>query len=216
MKHRRYQHSQRTGSQDQRPTLKVFTEGKRTEVDYIKHWQRIFRDRINVVVVDEKKGHGAPLTLVDKAIKEKKYRSRQSNSTNWSIHTEYWCVFDVDTHPNLRQAVQKAEDNGIRVAVSNPCIELWFLLHFQEQESYISSAKAQSESKSYLKCEKNLNKGALELLEEYFFRAKNRAMHLRKKHQLDGSQHEADGSSWRSNPSSDLFELIDRISGQEN
>lgn len=214
MKHRKHYHSKSAAPREQLLTLKVFTEGKKTEVDYIKHWQRMFRHRITVIVGDKKKDHGVPLTLVNNAVKEKKGYSRQSKFTDPTNSTEYWCVFDVDTHPNLRQAVQKAEANGIRVAVSNPCIELWFLLHFQVQERSIGRHTAQGVSKEHLKCEKSLNEEALRLLEENFPTAKSRAEYLQRKHRLDGSTHEADGSSWRSNPSSDLFELIDRISGQ--
>lgn len=216
MKHRKHWHTNRAVPKEQLLTLKVFTEGKKTEVDYIKYWHRIFRNHINVVVGEKKKDHGVPSTLIDIAIKDKKHGNRQSKSTDRTTNIEYWCVFDVDTHPNLRQAIQKAEANGIRVAVSNPCIELWFLLHFREQESYISKEKAQSESKSHLQCGKSLSEKALKLLEEDFPTAKSRAINLRNKHRLDGSTHEADGSSWRSNPSSDLFELIDRIVGDKN
>ena len=43
-----------------------------------------------------------------------------------------WCACDVDDHPNLANARQMARDNDIRLAVSNPCFELWLLLHFRE------------------------------------------------------------------------------------
>jgi RloB-like protein len=43
-----------------------------------------------------------------------------------------WCVFDVDDHTRFDDAVQMARDNGIELAVSNPCFELWLLLHFQD------------------------------------------------------------------------------------
>lgn len=168
MKHSKHQRSKNAVSKEQLLTLKVFTEGRKTEVDYIKHWQRLFRHRITVIVGDKKRDHGVPMTLVEKAIKEKKYGNRQSKSTVRNKDTEYWCVFDVDTHPNLKQAVQEAEANGIRVAVSNPCIELWFLLHFRVQEGSISKDKVQDESEGYLKCKKSLNEMALKLLEENF------------------------------------------------
>ncbi len=215
MKHRKYQPLSSKIIKPQRKVLKVFTEGEKTEVDYIKYWKRIYHDRTNLIIEDGKAAHWVPFTLVNKAIKDKKQSGREVKSTNINGAIEYWCVFDVNTHPNLREAVQIAEANDIRVAVSNPCIELWFILHFQEQASNIAKDKAQSISKDYLKCGKNLNQEALRLLEENFCIAKKRAKRLRKKHRLDGSVHEADGSSWRSNPSSDLFELIDRISGGE-
>jgi hypothetical protein len=43
-----------------------------------------------------------------------------------------WCVFDIDSHPNVEDALQMARDNGIHLAISNPCFELWLLLHLRE------------------------------------------------------------------------------------
>jgi len=135
VKHRKHQSSRKAREEKQLLTLKIYTEGEKTEVDYIKYWYRLFRHRIKVIVSDKKKSHGAPSMLVDKAIKEKKYSNRQLATS-----TEYWCVFDVDAHPNIGQVIQKAEANDIKVAVSNPCIELWFTLHFREQERFITGS----------------------------------------------------------------------------
>jgi hypothetical protein len=43
-----------------------------------------------------------------------------------------WCVFDIDVHPHVGEAKEMARDNGIDLAVSNPCFELWLLLHFRD------------------------------------------------------------------------------------
>lgn len=44
------------------------------------------------------------------------------------------CVFDVDENPDehLRKAADLAERNGVILAVSNPCFELWLALHFTD------------------------------------------------------------------------------------
>ena len=48
---------------------------------------------------------------------------------------EFWVLLDTDhwTQPNhvagFSQAIQEARQAGFRVAVSNPCFELWLLLH---------------------------------------------------------------------------------------
>src|SRR5262249_31336287 len=44
-----------------------------------------------------------------------------------------WCVFDVDDHPLLDEAAEMAKKNDIKIALSNPCFELWLLLHLREQ-----------------------------------------------------------------------------------
>lgn len=44
---------------------------------------------------------------------------------------EIWCVFDRDSHPSYQEAFQLASHNKrIHLCWSNPCIELWFLMHF--------------------------------------------------------------------------------------
>jgi hypothetical protein len=54
-----------------------------------------------------------------------------------------WCVFDVDQHPLVPEARQQARANAIDLAVSNPCFELWFVLHFQDQTAHIERHKVQ-------------------------------------------------------------------------
>jgi RloB-like protein len=59
---------------------------------------------------------------------------------------ELWAVFDVDhqaTGQHLRdftEAVQVARTRGIRLAGSNPCFELWLLLHLTENVTGIPSS----------------------------------------------------------------------------
>lgn len=61
-----------------------------------------------------------------------------------------WGVFDVDDHPNLDKAVKMASMHGIEVAVSNPCFELWALLHFQDQRAHIERTKLRAVLQQYL------------------------------------------------------------------
>ncbi|MFE0691061.1 RloB family protein [Streptomyces xiamenensis] len=50
---------------------------------------------------------------------------------------QVWCVFDVDDYSDIHQAVKKAGDLGIKLAVSNPCFELWLLLHHTPHTAHI-------------------------------------------------------------------------------
>jgi hypothetical protein len=60
------------------------------------------------------------------------------------------CVFDIDAHPNLLEAKQQAEDNGLKLAVSNPCFELWILLHFQDQRAHQERGWIQAACREHL------------------------------------------------------------------
>ena len=184
-----------------RREILVFTEGEATEKDYIDHWFAKHRER---VLIDIDKFHGSPLRLVEEAIKQRNIDLREEKRGRGSARDEYWCVFDRDEHDDVKDAIAKAGANGICVAFSNPCIELWFILHFADQTAWIHRHDAQRESESYLQCKKHLSSQAPEKLDSSFGDAKSRAEGLDNKHALDGSPP-------RSNPSSNVWELIERI-----
>lgn len=122
------------------------------------------------------------MTVVSRAVELKRYESREARRGRGRASDEYWCVFDVDQHPNVGAVIEKALANGIGVALSNPCIELWFILHFQDQTAHIERSNAQAVSKELLMCDKILDNAALEDLTERFPEAKVRAMALDAKH----------------------------------
>jgi hypothetical protein len=53
---------------------------------------------------------------------------------------ERWLVVDVDRHHNLQTTLAEAARIGWRVAVSNPCFEVWLQLHFADVASGGDSA----------------------------------------------------------------------------
>jgi hypothetical protein len=119
----------------------VVCEGKKTEPLYFRQFQHhVHNPRVHVEPVGPA---GVPLTVVQTAIDERRkaeddaQRQRDEN-LRWD---EVWAVFDMDDHPNVAEAKQLATANGIRLAVSNPCFELWALLHFVDQQAHIERGK---------------------------------------------------------------------------
>jgi hypothetical protein len=58
---------------------------------------------------------------------------------------EFWCVFDVEwpkNHPDLKDALEQARQCGIELAISNPCFEVWLILHFQNQGAWLDNDDA--------------------------------------------------------------------------
>ncbi|GAP06132.1 RloB-like protein [Anaerolinea thermolimosa] len=93
----------------------IICEGKQTEPNYFK------RFRVNAVV--EAFGIGrSPLNIV-------KYAQNYWQKGDFD---QAWVVFDFDNvgAPQFNQAIQQAKQAGLKVAYSNPCFEVWFLLHF--------------------------------------------------------------------------------------
>lgn len=195
------QPKRKTSSAARRPSILVFTEGLKTEPIYLTYWHRIFRERI-IVTVDE--FHGTPLKLVEAAAARRTADLRAARRGHGDAYSDYWCVFDIDEHPYVAGALELAAASGISVAVSNPCIELWFILHFQDQTAMIDRADAQHKSSDLLKFGKSPTTAALADLVSRYEDARRRAKALDEKHRLDGSPP-------RSNPSSGAWCLIDQI-----
>jgi RloB-like protein len=63
-------------------------------------------------------------------------------------------VQSIDEHPYVDQAMQLAASSWISIAVTNPCIELWFLLHFRDQTAGLHRQKTQEISSDLLGCVK--------------------------------------------------------------
>lgn len=189
----------RERQQKPRPELLVLVEGEKTEDGYLLPLRRALRDQV-LITVDNR--GGAPLTLVERAAAVKRRAHRDAVRGEGRAYDEVWCMFDRDAHPNLTQALDLARRHNVEVVMSNPCIELWFILHFEDQTASIDRHSAQRRSAELLGCKKNLSTGATDILYERHEEARRRAQALDTKHDGDGSAH-------RSNPSSDVWRLVD-------
>ncbi|GAB2820391.1 RloB family protein [Lentzea nigeriaca] len=79
---------------------------------------------------------GSPAQLVRHAVK-----LREKDRDGFD---EYWCVVDVDDF-DIDEAVAVAVATGISLAVSNPCFEVWLILHFADCTAGIASPMAAAE-----------------------------------------------------------------------
>lgn len=174
----------------------VLTEGEVTEPKYID----VLRSRYRGVSIEIIKKGSPPKVLVDKA---RRYQS--SNDKRNPSFDEIWCIFDVDEHPNIDQAIHEARDSGINIAISNPCFELWLVLHYQNQNRYIDRQEIQSLAKRLdITDGKGITPKAREHLSTTYSEAKRRAENLEKRHIGNGSK------GWE-NPSSQVWKFVDGL-----
>ncbi|MFG2600543.1 RloB family protein [Streptomyces sp. NPDC048462] len=54
-------------------------------------------------------------------------------------YDEAWCVLDVDEFTDLDQALRDADRHHVGIALSNPCFEVWLLLHFTDHRKHAPS-----------------------------------------------------------------------------
>ncbi len=117
---------------DAKKRILVVCEGS-TEKEYVDGYV-MSRRNLLVVAVEAVGNAGVPMTVVEMAKELKSLNAEQAlveKDSNVSFDS-VWVMFDVDEHPRVDDAKIMAQDNGIGVAVSNPCIELWLYLHFAD------------------------------------------------------------------------------------
>jgi len=126
-----------------RRTFLIFCEGERTEPEYLKALKLLPSVR-DVAAVDlrvqTRDGGSVPRNLVSMAVSARRRAIAEESEID-----EFWCVFDVEwprNHPGLTEAVEEAARNEIQVAISNPCFELWLILHFQDYNAWLDSRTA--------------------------------------------------------------------------
>ncbi|MBP6919503.1 MAG: RloB domain-containing protein [Candidatus Omnitrophica bacterium] len=111
-----------------RETFLIVCEGEKTEPNYFNSF-RLTSSQVK----DEIFGPGDnTVSLVEKTIKYKK------DAATYGIKfDQIWCVFDKDDNPddNFEKAIALAKKHDIKVAYSNECFELWYLLHFQYHQT---------------------------------------------------------------------------------
>lgn len=78
----------------------------------------------------------------------------------------------------MPEAIELARRNEINVVASNPCIELWFILHHEDQTAHIEREAAQRRSAELLACGKHLTSDALATLDPHYADAVRRAKQL--------------------------------------
>lgn len=108
----------------------LFCEGGKTEPEYFRAIKQRYRHSlIELVTVG---AIGVPLTVATEAIKKKAEISRKirgEEKSSFEKNDEVWVVFDRDDHPHYRESIRRCIAKGVLVGRSDPCFELWLLLH---------------------------------------------------------------------------------------
>lgn len=113
----------RPAYRDALPAILVVCGGRTTEPAYVKGLLRAVDNR--AVDVRVKVCPQDPVSVVRHAVGER------TRAGDYYVGT--WCVLDVDEFAHLDKALRLADAEGIDIALSNPCFELWLLLHFRDQ-----------------------------------------------------------------------------------
>lgn len=109
--------------------ITIVCEGKVTEPQYFVELARHYSSLLAVNLIIER-GAGVPLSILKKA-----RELIGSPADDFGLSDQVWAVFDRDEHPQVDRAIDEAHAAGIFVAFSNPCFELWLVLHYRDYDA---------------------------------------------------------------------------------
>jgi RloB-like protein len=121
----------RPPSREPKRRFTVFCEGRNTEPAYFHSLQRTVADAlIELAIVP---AVGVPYALAERATAHARAlgitgRARRKRDS-YEEKDEVWAVFDRDDHPRYDEAVALCDHCHVGVARSNPCFEVWLILH---------------------------------------------------------------------------------------
>lgn len=163
-----------------KPNFFVFCEGK-TEINYVKFLRSVFR--VPIQVIAKKSDSNISVDFIERS---KDYVLTQNDQT--------FLMFDLDVEGMLEH-LQKIPQ--VTLLVSNPCVELWFLLHFQGVDKEITSDGCFRMLKTH---SPQYEKGALTELEKRIL-VENMAKAIERAKRLEDYK----------NPSSSVYRLIEAM-----
>lgn len=169
------------------------------ESKYLTNIRNIVKDNINIITY--------PLPSKGKSEAPQKTIQRSLRVKTENKSEKVYCIFDIDNFNNKNQLTQEiieAEKKGIKIIYSNKCFELWLLLHFENCQSVAGGTK------DYNKKLKNhitdYKKG-----EDIFNKLQDRSKEAIKNSKLLLKNKETIKVKIQTNPSSNIFELIEDL-----
>lgn len=136
-----------------RDRILIVCEGVKTEPQYFEYLRKELCLGSLVVVAGKECG-STPTDVLNHCLK--RIYSDKENQFN-----QAWCIIDVEAptpHSSLDQVYQKIRDfkpkkgyhTELILALSNPCFEYWYILHFKKtSRSFQSSDEVKKELKKY-------------------------------------------------------------------
>lgn len=140
------------------PYIYIISEGTKTETNYITG----LTDCINERYKDLSSGERIVVKGTGRNTRSLLNYARTQVSIDHPRAEVVWLMYDKDDFPyddfdNTQYSAESRKDSReYRVAWSNECIELWFLLHFQELTVNVGRAAYQEKLKELCNYQKNL------------------------------------------------------------
>jgi hypothetical protein len=109
----------------------IICEGNRTEVNYFEALCKDIRSRSTPIEIKSGAAfHNDPERIIARALDLAE------------SYDHVWVVFDDDARDRALDLAKKACDKDLSVAFSNPCFEVWYILHFENRTGPFKNSQA--------------------------------------------------------------------------
>jgi len=183
--------TRKVGGRERRKKFVIVCEGTETEPIYFRKYRTRY-DNLEVIIPDSRCTD--PKNLV-------KFCQEQIDH-----HPLYlkdgdviWCVFDWDS--NSQEAIFTAfrKAKNVKLCLSNPSYELWYLLHFVDRFSKLNNDELKEKLKKHIQNYEK-SKDYFDLLESKRDSAISRAKRLNEMHEKNGTD-----------PSTQVFKIVEEL-----
>ncbi len=157
--------SRRNPKRHLKSRILLVCEGEKTEPNYFNELRR------------DRKLHG--LRIVGEACGSHPSSVVEFAAQNQDDFDHIWCAFDRNNHIKIHEAIERARALNFRLAFSNPCFELWYLLHFEHQTAEVTRSQVQRKLKRHIADYHKAKIGMYEATRERIEVATRRAEELR-------------------------------------
>lgn len=117
------------------------------------YFAELRQPRVVIEVVETRNDGSAAMHVVSRL---KKVVDDAKKFGEWAEDDQFWVLLDTDhwTQPShvasFSKAIKEAKESGFEVAVSNPCFELWLLLHVAEAVSPLNAQAVEKQLRAAL------------------------------------------------------------------
>ncbi|MBG1271506.1 RloB family protein [Nostoc sp. WHI] len=132
--------NRRSPSRNIAQKILIACEGSKTEPIYFNSIRNELRSPTLDIIILPHQNKTDPTSIIERLIEE---RQQRKDNQQWTKEDKAWAVFDGDEHiekslANWQSTINRAKSQKINLAITNPCFELWYLIHFQDYFAQIT------------------------------------------------------------------------------
>jgi len=136
--------SRRQDIRPTRPLMIILCDDSKTAPSYFRLVAQQEKQHVTIRVARNSCDQSSPNAVIDRAIEEQRKLCESQNEGEESRDT-VWALIDLEgghIYSKLTSPTEKAQQNDISIVLSQPCYELWTLLHLEDTGEHFQHCAA--------------------------------------------------------------------------